>query len=727
MTRYRPTFVEIDLDAVAHNVRLLRPAGAELMAVVKADGYGHGDAEVAVAALGAGASRLGVALVEEGLRLRERGIDAPILVLAEFPPGSEKEALERGLTPTVYTDEGLAGVAEAARALGRPVGVHLKVDTGMHRVGLWPPEGAPAFARRILEAGLELEGLWTHFADSERDDAGTLEQLARFLATAEALGEARIAPGVLHAANSGATIRFPQTHLDLVRPGAAVYGVDPGGGLAEPFGVRPALSWRSAVTMVKRLPAGERVSYGGRYALERDATIATVPVGYDDGYPQAARGEGRRPDRGPATSGRRDDHDGPDPRGLRGRLRGSGRRGRADRRPGRRTHPGRGARRARRHDRAPDHDRDRRARPTRVRRRGGATAMSRKRTALVTAGIAAGAVAGGVIGRTVLNSRRRPDPEADEHLSELPPEDLGPVRSFDGTELAVRAAGDPSKPTIVFVHGFSLDMTTWHYQWTGLSDRYRCVLFDFRSHGGSARAAGGDLSPLAFGHDLAAVLRAVGDKPVLLVGHSMGAMSILAMAETQPELFGDPVAGVVFVGSAASDLVRGAFGSVTELLRPRLGSLRQAAGRVNRLRRYVLSSPADVAQLIARATQFGPDASPHLVRYVVGLAAKAPSEVWTDGLAGLMELDLRHAVQHIAVPAMVLVGEQDRMTPPASSVALAGELPKGRLEVIPGAGHFPMMEAHEEFNRRLASFAAEVLRPRRQPAQERMSGLEVPA
>jgi pimeloyl-ACP methyl ester carboxylesterase len=134
---------------------------------------------------------------------------------------------------------------------------------------------------------------------------------------------------------------------------------------------------------------------------------------------------------------------------------------------------------------------------------------------------------------------------------------------------------------------------------------------------------------------------------------------------------------------------------------------------VNRLRRYVLSSPADVAQMIARATQFGPDASPHLVRYVVGLAARAPSEVWTDGLAGLMEMDLRHAVQHIAVPALVLVGEQDRMTPPASSVALAGELPQGRLELIERAGHFPMMEAHEEFNGRLASFADEVLRPRR--------------
>lgn len=291
MTRYRPTAVEIDLEAIADNVRLLRSPGAELMAVVKADGYGHGDAEVARAALEAGASRLGVSLVEEGLGLRERGIDAPILVLAEFPPDSEKEALERGLTPTVYTDEGVAGVAEAARALGRPAGVHLKLDTGMHRVGLWPPHEAPAFARRVLDAGLELEGLWTHFADSEVDDAGTLEQLARFHEAADAIVAAGIQPGVLHAANSGATIRFPQTHLDAVRPGAAVYGIDPGGGLAEPFGLRPALAWRSAVTMVKRLPAGERLSYGGRYALERDATIATVPVGYDDGYPRQLGGK----------------------------------------------------------------------------------------------------------------------------------------------------------------------------------------------------------------------------------------------------------------------------------------------------------------------------------------------------------------------------------------------------------------------------------------------------
>ena len=339
--------------------------------------------------------------------------------------------------------------------------------------------------------------------------------------------------------------------------------------------------------------------------------------------------------------------------------------------------------------------------------------MSRTRTAVVTAGIAAGAIAGGMIGRTVLRARRRrDDPEALEQLSLLPPEDLGTVRSFDGTELALRAAGDRSNPVIVFAHGFSLDMTTWHYQWTHLSGRFRCLLFDFRSHGRSDRAASGDLSPLALGYDLATVLESVTDRPVVLVGHSLGAMAMLAMAEARPDLYDGRVAGIVIVGGATGDLVRGAMGSVTELLRPRLGSLGQAARRVNRLGRSVLSRPTDVAAAIARATQFGPDASPHVVDYVVGLASTSPSEVWTDGLAAMMDLDVRHTLHHVRVPALVVVGDHDRITPPSSSVALAGELPDGRLEIVEGAGHFPMLEAHEEFNRRLGSFAEHVL-PRR--------------
>ena len=290
MTRYRPTVVEVDLDAVRDNVRKLLPARAELLAVVKADGYGHGDAAAARAALEAGASWLGVATVEEGLGLRDRGISAPILGLSEFPPGSEKEALAAGLTPSVYTAEGLVGAAEAAGAIGRRVDVHLKVDTGMHRVGVWPPAAAVAFARRILEAGLVLQGLLTHFADSEQDREGTLEQLRRLLEVRDSLAREGIEPELMHAANSAATIALPETHLDMVRPGAAVYGLDPGEGLGPAFALRPALAWRSAVTMVKRLPAGERVSYGGRYTLDVDATIATVAVGYEDGFWRALGG-----------------------------------------------------------------------------------------------------------------------------------------------------------------------------------------------------------------------------------------------------------------------------------------------------------------------------------------------------------------------------------------------------------------------------------------------------
>jgi alanine racemase len=286
-TRYRPTVVEVDLEAIRHNVRRLMPAAGELLAVVKADGYGHGDVAVARAALEAGATWIGVALVEEGLGLRDAGIDAPILVLSEFPRGSEREAVAASLTPTVYSAEGVDAVAAAARALGRQVAVHLKVDTGMHRVGIWPPEAAAALATRALGSGLVLDGLWTHFATAESDDEGTRAQLARLLEVRDALGRQGIRPRRLHAANSAGTIRFPEAHLDLVRPGAAIYGVDPGEGIGPAFGLRPAMTWRSAVTMVKRLPAGERLSYGWRYALVRPATVATVAVGYEDGYRRA--------------------------------------------------------------------------------------------------------------------------------------------------------------------------------------------------------------------------------------------------------------------------------------------------------------------------------------------------------------------------------------------------------------------------------------------------------
>lgn len=284
MRRFRPTVVEVDLEAIRHNVRILKPPDAELMAVLKADAYGHGDAAVARASLQAGASWLGVALVEEGIGLREAGIGAPILVLSEFPPGSEKDALAADLTPSVYSRVAVAAVAEAGRALGRDIGVHVKVDTGMHRVGVWPPEEAAPLCVAVTDAGLRLDGLWTHFAASESDETGTRGQLARFLRASETVRAAGLSPRYLHAANSAATILYPETHLDLVRPGAAVYGIDPGDGIGPRAGLRPALAWRSAVSFVRRLPAGERLSYGWSYTLQTEANVVTVPVGYEDGY-----------------------------------------------------------------------------------------------------------------------------------------------------------------------------------------------------------------------------------------------------------------------------------------------------------------------------------------------------------------------------------------------------------------------------------------------------------
>jgi len=282
--RFRPTWVEVDLDAIRHNVGALKPAGAALMAVVKADGYGHGAGKVARAATEAGAAWLGVALVEEGVELRLAGLEAPILVLSELPPGSEAVALAHGLTATVCSEAGLARLAASARG---PIGVHVKVDTGMHRIGVWPPEDAALFCQRVVAAGLFVEGLWTHFAKSEDDEVTTKEQLDALLRALEAIRAAGHEPRWVHASNSGAVLRHPEADLDLVRPGISLYGLAPEPGVGADRDLHPALAWRSAVALVRRLPAGERLSYGHRYELQRASWVATVPVGYADGYPRS--------------------------------------------------------------------------------------------------------------------------------------------------------------------------------------------------------------------------------------------------------------------------------------------------------------------------------------------------------------------------------------------------------------------------------------------------------
>jgi alanine racemase len=165
--------------------------------------------------------------------------------------------------------------------------VHVKVDTGMHRVGVYPPEATSGFVGDVVGSGLALQGLWTHFARSEEDEATTRGQLALFRRVVDDVKAAGHPPDLLHAANSGGTILYPEAHMDLVRPGIALYGIPPAPGVGEALGLRPALTWRASVTLARRLPAGEALSYGHRYRLERDANVATVPVGYADGYPRS--------------------------------------------------------------------------------------------------------------------------------------------------------------------------------------------------------------------------------------------------------------------------------------------------------------------------------------------------------------------------------------------------------------------------------------------------------
>jgi alanine racemase len=278
----RPTWIEIDLDALRYNVRALveEVAPAELCAVVKADGYGHGDVPVAEAALEAGATVLAVALVEEGVRLREAGITAPILLLSQPPIAGIPRINRWALTPTVYTLEFVAAL-EASRETS--VAVHLKVDTGMHRVGA-VPQTALDIARYLGASELlELGGIWTHFASAEWDRDFTAVQTQRFQDFVNLLADEDINPGLLHCANTAGALFSPEARMDMVRVGLGIYGLQPSQE-SQPVALRPAMRVVSEVSHVARYSAGERLSYGRTKPLMSDTWVATVPIGYADGY-----------------------------------------------------------------------------------------------------------------------------------------------------------------------------------------------------------------------------------------------------------------------------------------------------------------------------------------------------------------------------------------------------------------------------------------------------------
>ncbi len=291
--RSRATWAEIDLSAVRHNAALLRrlAAPAALCAVVKADGYGHGAAAVARAALEGGASMVAVALGDEGVELRTAGIEAPVLVLSEQPAANAGAVVAAGLTPTLYTLEGVAATAEAAEAAGVVVAVHVKVNTGMHRVGAEPGQVEAVVTAVTGSRWLRLEGLFTHLAvadgTSDEDADFTALQLRRFESVVGELAARGVEPPLLHAANSAAAITRPGARYAMVRCGIALYGQPPAPALAGAgAGLRPVLSLRSRVSAVRVLDAGERPSYGRVRPLPERSVVATVPIGYADGVPR---------------------------------------------------------------------------------------------------------------------------------------------------------------------------------------------------------------------------------------------------------------------------------------------------------------------------------------------------------------------------------------------------------------------------------------------------------
>ena len=283
----RWAWVEIDTAAVRDNVaHLCRIAGtAQVWAVVKANGYGHGAATVARAALDGGAAGLCVALVQEGVELRGAGITAPILVLSEQPTEELAAAVANELHLSVYTREAVEAIAAAG---GHDHPVHLKIDTGMHRVGA-PALDAVAIADAIERSpATRLEGVFTHLAKAdEPDDPFTKFQLAAFDGALDLLAAAGHHPRQIHAANSAGLLAHPDARFTMVRPGIAVYGIAPSAELAEASAVlHPALSLHARVSMVKQVAAGEGISYGQRHTFTDTATVATVPIGYADGVPR---------------------------------------------------------------------------------------------------------------------------------------------------------------------------------------------------------------------------------------------------------------------------------------------------------------------------------------------------------------------------------------------------------------------------------------------------------
>ena len=297
MTKYYRVYADIDLDIISDNVDALMkltPEGTGAVAVVKADGYGHGDVAVAKAVYSK-VCMYAVATLDEAVNLRENGIDKPILILGFVNVDEYETLVKNQVTATVFDYETAAELDEVAGRLGMKALCHIKVDTGMRRIGLEPDNSGLEVVKNIKRLdNLDVQGIFTHFATSDEADKTKSErQLSKFNSFVDMLKADGITFKYVHCANSAAVIDMPDTYKDMVRLGIAMYGMYPSTEVnMEKVHLRPALKLMSHVTYVKEVPKGEEVSYGGTFVTKRPSVIATVAVGYGDGYPRALSSKG---------------------------------------------------------------------------------------------------------------------------------------------------------------------------------------------------------------------------------------------------------------------------------------------------------------------------------------------------------------------------------------------------------------------------------------------------
>ncbi len=300
---YQRVWAEIDLDCIAHNIGEVRRSiapGVNIMAAVKADAYGHGAVEAAKVLLYNGANMLGVAICDEGISLRENNIGVPILILGYSPNTKLSDVVKYNLIQTIFCYDMARELSAAAKKLGRVAQAHIKIDTGMSRLGFMPDLNAVGEIMKIAELpNLNITGIYTHFATSDSSDKGfTYEQNERYSRFLRLLGEraGALSGFMRHASNSAAIMSCPDLNYDCVRPGIMLYGLDPSGGSGETgegFCLKPAMSFKTRISYIKTLKAGVSVGYGRRYFTERESVVATVPVGYGDGYLRSMANGGR--------------------------------------------------------------------------------------------------------------------------------------------------------------------------------------------------------------------------------------------------------------------------------------------------------------------------------------------------------------------------------------------------------------------------------------------------